>query len=62
MKTKASFNVVIPSKAEDKKIKKLLAEVEKENKEKVVWDYKKAKHPDGSPVKHRSLPKKKKTA
>lgn len=62
MKTKVSFNVVIPSKTEDKKIKKLLAEVEKEKKENSSWDYKKVKHPDGSPVKHRSVPKKKKTA
>ncbi|MCZ8156209.1 MAG: hypothetical protein O9264_08835 [Leptospira sp.] len=62
MKTKVSMKVVIPSKSEDKKIKKLLSEISKEEKEKKGWDYKKVKHPDGSTVKHKTPPKRKKTA
>lgn len=56
------MKVVIPSKSEDKQIKKLLSEISKEEKEKKPWDYKKVKHPDGSSVKHKTPPKKKKTA
>lgn len=59
MKTKVSFKIVIPTKEEDKKIKKIMAEISKEEKEKKAWDYKKVKHSDGRSVKHLIPPKKK---
>ncbi|WP_165784081.1 hypothetical protein [Leptospira levettii] len=51
MKTKVTFNIVTPSKAEDKKIKKILSEAEK-NKD--TFDLSKAKHPDGKAIKKKT--------
>lgn len=51
MKTKVAFNIVTPTKAEDKKIKKILSDVEK-NKD--TFDLSKAKHPDGKAVRKKT--------
>ena len=55
MKPKVTFRVVVPSKAEQKKLRKIIADVENGKED---FDLSKATHPDGTPVKHKKKTKK----